>query len=144
MLKVWPEEASPELDALELAPRLCVRLCLRKSQFLRNTLPHWEQLYGLMSVWVRRWVFRLERWLKDLLHTGHLCGDSSMWRILWTARVRDWQKPLPHSVHLKGFSLLWIYLEWQKIIISNALMNLYRIMDRYGPNLNFFKNKAIY
>nr|CAI5849546.1 unnamed protein product [Callosobruchus analis] len=75
-----------------LVPRLWVRLCLRRSQFRLNTFPHAEQLYGLISVWVSRWVFRLERWLKDLLHTGHLCGDSSIWRILWTAKVRSVQK----------------------------------------------------
>lgn len=62
--------------------RLCVRLCLRRSQFRRKTLPHDEQLYGLMSVWVSRCVFRFERWLKLRLQTGHLCGDSSKWRIL--------------------------------------------------------------
>ena len=32
---------------------------------------------GLISVWVCRWVFRLERWLKLRWHIGHLCGDSS-------------------------------------------------------------------
>lgn len=84
--------------------RLCVRLCRRRSQFLRNTLPQDEQLYGLMSVWVSRCVFRLERWLKLRLQTGHLCGDSSKCRILCTARVRDWQNPFPHSPHLNGFS----------------------------------------
>jgi hypothetical protein len=41
--------------------RLCVRLCRRKSQFLRNTLPHAAQWYGLMSVWVSRCVLRFER-----------------------------------------------------------------------------------
>lgn len=91
--------------------RLWVKLCLRRSQFRRNTLPQAKQLYGLMSVWVSRWVFRFERWLKLRLHTGHLCGDSSMCKILCTARVRDWQKPLPHSVHLNGFSFEWMYLK---------------------------------
>lgn len=92
-------------------PKLWVKLCLLRSQFLLNTLPHTEQWYGLMSVCVRRCVLRLERWLKLRLHTGHLWGDSSMWRILCTANVRDWQKPFPHSPHLKGFSLLWMYLK---------------------------------
>jgi len=90
--------------------RLCVRLCRRRSQFLRKTLPQAVQWYGLISVWVNRWVFKLERWLKLRLQTGHLCGDSSMCRILWTANVLDWQNPLPHSVHLNGFSFEWIYL----------------------------------
>jgi len=41
------------LDAVVgLVPKLCVRLCLLRSQFLRNTLPHAVQLYGLMSVCV--------------------------------------------------------------------------------------------
>ena len=30
--------------------RLWVKLCLRRSQFLLKTLPHDEQLYGLISV----------------------------------------------------------------------------------------------
>lgn len=107
ILKFWLGRTVLE----ELAPKLWVRLCLLRSQFLRKTFPQVEQLYGLISVWVNRCVFRLDRWLKDLLQTGHLCGDSSMCRILWTAKVRDWQKPLPHSVHLKGFSLLWMYLK---------------------------------
>lgn len=85
-----------------------------RSQFRRNTLPHALHSYGLWSVCVSKWVFKLERWLKLRAQTGHLCGDSSMWRILWTANVRDWQKPLPHSPHLNGFSFEWIYLEMKK------------------------------
>lgn len=95
----------------DATPKLWVRECRLRSQFRRNTFPHEAQWYGLMSVWVNRWVLRLLRWLKLRAQTGHLCGDSSMWRILWTARVRLWQKPLPHSAHLNGFSLLWIYLK---------------------------------
>lgn len=94
--------------------KLCVKLWRLKSQFLRNTLPHAEQWYGLISVCVNRWVFRFERWLKLRLHTGHLCGDSSKCNILCTASVRDWQNPLPHSVHLNGFSFEWIYLNVQQ------------------------------
>lgn len=71
------------------APRLWVKLCLLRSQFLLNTFPHDEQLYGFISVCVNRWVFRFERWLKLRLHTGHLCGDSSICKILCTASVRD-------------------------------------------------------
>lgn len=59
---------------------------------------------------VRRWVLRLDRWLKAFSQIGHLWGDSSRWRTLWTANVLLWQKPFPHTVHLNGFSLLWIYL----------------------------------
>jgi len=101
-------------DAADTGDKLCVRLCRRRSQFLRNTLLHVGQLYGLMSVCVNRCVFRLDRWLKLRLHTGHLCGDSSRWRILCTANVRDWQNPLPHSRHLNGFSLEWMYLRTLK------------------------------
>lgn len=93
--------------------RLWVSEWRRRSQLRRNTLPHAKQWYGLMSVWVKRWVFRLDRWLKLRWQTGHLCGDSSMCRILWTASVRDWQKPLPHSRHLNGFSFEWMYLRKQ-------------------------------
>lgn len=90
--------------------KLCVRLWRRRSQLRRNTFPQATQWYGLISVWVKRCVFRFDRWLKLRLQTGHLCGDSSMCRILCTAKVRDWQNPFPHSRHLKGFSLEWIYL----------------------------------
>lgn len=100
----------PSAPPSPVAPRLCVRLCLLRSQFRRKTFPQAAQWYGLMSVCVSRWVLRFDRWLKLRLHTGHLCGDSSMCRILWTASVRDWQNPLPHSRHLKGFSLEWMYL----------------------------------
>ena len=65
--------------------------------------------------WICMCVFRLARWLKLRLQTGHLCGDSSKCVTLWTAKVRDWQKPLPQSLHLKGFSLEWMYrwsLRW--------------------------------
>lgn len=93
------------------SPTACVKACLLRSQFLLNTFPQLLHSYGLWSVWVRRWVLRLDRWLNDLEHTWHLWGDSSIWRILWTARVLDWQKPLPHSLHLKGFSLEWMYLK---------------------------------
>lgn len=96
------------------SPTAWVNACRLRSQFLRNTFPQDVHSYGLWSVCVRRWVFRLLRWLKLLAQTGHLCGDSSMCRILWTARVRLWQKPLPHSAHLKGFSLLWMYLRTSK------------------------------
>lgn len=96
-------------DLLLFAPRLCVKLCRRRSQLRRKTLPQ-EQWYGLMSVWVSRWVLRLERWLKLREQTGHLWGDSSMCRILCTAKVRDWQNPFPHSPHLNGFSFEWMYL----------------------------------
>lgn len=96
--------------SLPVPAKLCVKLWRLKSQFLRKTFPHAPQWYGLISVCVNRCVFRLDRWLKLRLHTGHLCGDSSRWRILCTANVRDWQKPLPHSVHLNGFSFEWMYL----------------------------------
>lgn len=98
----------------EPAAKLCVKLWRLKSQFLLNTLPHAEQWYGLISVCVNRCVFRLDRWLKLRLHTGHLCGDSSRWSILCTANVLDWQNPLPHSVHLNGFSFEWMYLFQRK------------------------------
>merc|ERR1719394_1370006 len=55
-----------------------VSLCRLRSQFLLKTLWHWLHSYGLWSVWVRRWVFKFDRWLKLRWHTGHLCGDSSM------------------------------------------------------------------
>lgn len=78
----------------------------------------WSKWCLLTSLWVNKWVFKFDLWLKLLLQTGHLCGDSSMCRILWTASVLDWQKPFPHSVHLNGFSFEWIYLEKKKITIS--------------------------
>lgn len=65
----------------------------------------------LASLCVSRCVFKLDLWLKLLLHTGHLWGDSSICKILWTANVLDWQNPFPHSVHLKGFSFECMYLE---------------------------------
>lgn len=95
---------------LDIPVKLCVKLWRLRSQLRRNTLPHCEQWYGLMSVCVSKCVFKFDRWLKLRLQTGHLCGDSSRWRILWTANVRDWQNPLPHSKHLKGFSFEWMYL----------------------------------
>lgn len=116
------------------SPTAWVRACLLRSQFLRNTLPQELHSYGLWSVCVSKWVFRLERWLKERLHTGHLWGDSSMWRILCTARVRDWQKPLPHSPHLKGFSLLWMYLEQQ---ITYSISNLCAVVQRVKQETSF-------
>lgn len=98
--------------------RLWVRLCRRRSQLRRKTFPQEAQWYGLMSVCVKRWVFRFDRWLKLRLQTGHLCGDSSMCRILCTASVLDWQNPFPHSRHLKGFSFEWIYLESQNTEVT--------------------------
>lgn len=95
---------------LAMPAKLCVKLCRRRSQLRRNTFPHAEQWYGLISVCVSKCVFKFERWLKLRLHTGHLCGDSSKCNILCTANVRDWQKPLPHSLHLNGFSFEWMYL----------------------------------
>ena len=68
---------------------------------------------GLMSVCVNKWVFKLDRWLKQRWQMGHRWGDSSMCKIRCTANVRDWQNPLPHSLHLKGFSLEWMYL-WSR------------------------------
>ena len=64
---------------------------------------------GLMSVWVSRWVFRFDLWLKLRWQIGQRWGASSKWSILWTARVLFWQNPFPQSSHLKGFSLEWIY-----------------------------------
>lgn len=111
LIKVVVPPPPPTAEEVAAVPfKLWVRLCRRKSQFRRNTFPQDAQWYGLMSVWVSRWVFKLDRWLKLRLQTGHLCGDSSMCRILWTAKVRDWQNPLPHSRHLNGFSLEWMYL----------------------------------
>ena len=65
---------------------------------------------GLTSVWVSKWVLRLDLWLKVRWQMGHLWGESSMCKIRCTARVRDWQNPLPHSLHLKGFSSEWIFM----------------------------------
>lgn len=53
-------------------PSPCVKLWRLRSQLRRNSLPQLLQLYGLMSVWVRRWVFRLLRWLKVLPQVVHL------------------------------------------------------------------------
>lgn len=61
-----------------------------------------------------RWAFRLDRWLKVLLHTLHLCGGSSLCMILCTAKVLAWQNPLPQILHLKGFSFEWIYLKQKR------------------------------
>ena len=33
--------------------------------------------FGLTSLWVSRWVLRLDLWLKHLLHIGHMCVDDS-------------------------------------------------------------------
>jgi hypothetical protein len=42
------------VDVVGIPFKLCVKLCRRKSQFLRNTLPHAAQWYGLISVCVNR------------------------------------------------------------------------------------------
>ena len=65
--------------------------------------------FGFISLWVWRWVLRLDLWLKLRWQMGHLWGASSKWRILWTAKVRFWQKPFPQSSHLNGFSFEWMY-----------------------------------
>jgi len=141
------EDAEGLSSRLGIPPRLWVRLCRRKSQFRRKTLPQSEQWYGLMSVWVKRWVLRFDRWLKLRLQTGHLWGDSSIWSILWTARVRDWQKPLPHSVHLNGFSLLWIYLKrWKQQIRKgdNVVLFLYTYIPKMSYKIFQKKEEILY
>ena len=85
---------------------------------------------GLISVWVNKWVFKFDRWLKHLWQMGQRIGVSSMWRILWTANVLDWQNPLPHSLHLKGFSFECIY-RWSRrwSCLRNAFL---QISHEYG------------
>lgn len=53
-----------------------VSLCLRRSTFRWNALPHRSQAKGLNPVCFLEWVMRLEDWLKALPHTVHLCGFS--------------------------------------------------------------------
>lgn len=119
-LTVWEKTGGNLITCSELIGLLwllwqcCGSWALRSAYVVKN----WEHSghSRSLSLCVRRCVFRLDRWLKERLHTGHLWGDSSMCRILWTARVRDWQNPFPHSAHLNGFSLLWMYLKQDKAI----------------------------
>lgn len=62
---------------LVLSGLLCwVSLCLRKSTFLWNALPHVWQAKGLYPVCFLEWVIRFEDWLNALPQTEHLCGFS--------------------------------------------------------------------
>ena len=63
---------------------------------------------GLSSEWVRRWLLKLQFWVKHNPHKSHLKGFSPVWMRICVFKFNFQAKHNPQVSHSNGFSTVWV------------------------------------